>query len=337
MLSRTIIHLGFALLVGACQKASDNLSSAPVPLLEVPSHFPLPEFPEDNGFSEPRWELGKLLFFDERLSDDESTSCASCHLPAFAFSDTVSFSSGSGQAIGTRNAPTLANVAYHPYYTRDGGVPSLEMQVLVPIQEHNEFNFNILEIVERLLGDDQYQMLAMEAYNREFDHYVLTRALATFERSMISGDSRYDRSLTSNNSMTELELTGMKLFFSDRAHCSVCHEGFNFTSYAFENNGLYNEYEDPGRFRLTGKEYDRARFKVPSLRNVAVTSPYMHDGSIQSLEAVIDHYNSGGHDHFNKSDLITPLYLNDQEKSALVAFLKTLTDEAFINNEKFKQ
>jgi cytochrome c peroxidase len=314
------------------------LPATEAPLLSVPSGFPEPDFPEDNAFTEARWKLGKKLFFDPVMSRTNEVSCASCHLPEKAFSDTVAFSPGVDGRAGVRNAPSLANVAYHPYFTREGGVPTLEMQILVPIQEHNEFDANILDIARRLRDNPEYQALSAEAYNREPDHYVITRALATFERSLLSGNSRYDKYTRDNNpnTMSEQEIEGMDLFFSDRTQCTSCHGGFNFTDYSFENNGLYNSYKDEGRFRLTNDEADRARFKVPSLRNVELTAPYMHDGSVKTLEDVVSHYNSGGKDHPHKSEFIRPLNLTGKEQEALLAFLKTLSDEDFINNKNFK-
>jgi cytochrome c peroxidase len=334
---RIIYILLFGIFAVSCQKAEDTPEiKQEESLLSIPEGFPMPEFPEDNPFTEQGWQLGKKLFFDTRLSKDQSVSCASCHLPEKAFSDTVAFSLGFEQLEGTRNAPTLANAAYHPYYTREGGIPTLEMQVLVPIQEHNEFNFNILEIVERLSTDEEYLDLSLDAYDRELDYFVLPRAIATFERSMISGNSKYDRYINGKELLTELETSGLNMFESDRTNCSSCHSGFNFTSYEFANTGLYSEYNDPGRFRLTGDEKDIALFKVPTLRNIELSGPYMHDGSFNTLEEVIEHYNSGGKEHINKSELIAPLALTNNEKSALIAFLKTLTDYEFINNEKFR-
>ncbi|MGB0982663.1 MAG: cytochrome-c peroxidase, partial [Saprospiraceae bacterium] len=225
----------------------------------------------------------------------------------------------------------------HPYYTRAGGVPTLEMQILVPIQEHNEFDFNILLIVERLKNNPIYVQMASESYGREPNAFVITRALANFERSLISGYSRYDQFENYNkNTLSKSEQRGMDLFFSDKTNCSSCHSDFNFTNYAFENNGLYEEYTDEGRFRLTQNETDKALFKVPTLRNIELTSPYMHDGSFQSLEEVVEHYNSGGKNHPHKNALIQPLNLSNKEKKELVAFLKSLTDESFIKNPLFQ-
>jgi len=307
--------------------------------MEIPSGFDEIIFPTDNTFSKKRWELGKMLFYDEIMSADTTISCASCHDQSLAFSDDRIISPGVGENLGDRNAPSLANVAYHPYFTREGGVPTLEFQVLVPIQEHAEFAFNIVLIVDRLKNDSSYVRLARKAYNREIDPFVITRSIASFERSLISGDSYFDR-FQENNDRTNFDVSaerGMELFFSSKTNCSTCHAGFNFTNYAFENNGLYNQYSDPGRFRLTQIDTDRALFKVPSLRNIELTAPYMHDGSMPTLEDVIEHYASGGKQHINQSDAIQPLSLSETEKQDLLTFLRSLTDETFISNPLFNQ
>ena len=246
-------------------------------------------------------------------------------------------SPGVAQRQGTRNTPSLANVAYQPYLLREGGVPTLEMQVLVPIQEHNEFDFNIVLVAERLNQDADYITMSLDAYGRMPDPFVITRSIACFERSLLSGYSRYDQYMyyQKPEALTETEIRGMNLFFSHRTNCTQCHSGPNFTNYSFENNGLYEDYADPGRYRFTGKEEDRALFKVPGLRNIEVTMPYMHDGSIQTLEEVINHYNSGGHLHAHKSTFVKPLNLSDSERNDLIAFLSSLTDETFIVNPLF--
>lgn len=306
------------------------------PLLSVPSGFPSPAFPPDNELTRERWELGKRLFFDPVMSLDSSISCASCHQPAYAFSDNRSLSPGIENRIGTRNAPSLGNVAYHPYYTREGGVPTLEMQILVPVQEHAEFDCNILVIADRLGKNKSYVSMSLAAYDRLPDPFVITRSIAVFERTLITGDSKFDEySKGARFALNTVEKAGMELFFSDQLNCAKCHSGFNFTDYSFQNNGLYEDYADPGRFRLTNNEDDRALFKVPSLRNVGVTAPYMHDGTMPTLESVIDHYDSGGKSHPHKNPLIVPLHLSPKEKRALVAFLNTLTDLHFISNPKF--
>ncbi len=326
------------LLLTACQQEDVQPLYIPA-LMEIPKGFPAIEAPDDNQFTIERWALGKRLFYDPILSVDSTVSCASCHQQDKAFSDGLTFSVGVENRVGTRNAPTLANIAYHPYFTREGGVPTLEMQILVPIQEHDEFDFNIVLLAERLQQDSSYVLAAHEAYQRAIDPFVITRALACFERSLISGNSAYDQYEFQNRigALDDAALRGRDLFFSDRTNCSTCHSGFNFTNYTFENNGLYEEYEDEGRFRLTGEAIDRARFKVPSLRNVEWTGPYMHDGSIQTLEEVVLHYQNGGKNHPNKSTLIRPLNLTQTEIMDLVAFLQSLSDPSFIENSLFEQ
>lgn len=308
-------------------------------LMEIPKGFPAVEEPEGNEFTIARWELGKRLFFDPAMSVDSSVSCASCHQPELAFSDDVAFSPGVEQRPGVRNSPSLANVAYHPYFTREGGVPTLEMQVLVPIQEHNEFDFDVVLLSERLSGDSVYAKMAMEAYGRGSDPFVITRSLACFERSLLSGDSPYDQytQYGQSDAMSAAARRGVDLFFSEKTNCSSCHGGFNFSNYTFENNGLYEQYEDVGRFRLTGEEADQALFKVPSLRNIGLTAPYMHDGSLPTLDAVVEHYQSGGKNNPQKSHFIRPLGLTESEISDLVQFLESLTDETFVQNPLFKK
>ncbi|MDX2135777.1 MAG: cytochrome c peroxidase [Saprospiraceae bacterium] len=332
------IGLGLLFFLAFRKEQQPAESTEPEPLLTVPTGFPTPNFPADNELTAARFALGKRLFYDVVLSRDSSIACASCHAPSHAFSDSVAFSPGAGRAAGKRNAPTLANVAYHPYFTREGGVPTLEMQILVPIQEHNEFDFNILLISERLKTDTAYVRMSREAYGRDPDFYIITRSIACFERTLLSGQSRYDEFFFKGktNALTASERRGMDLFFSEKTSCSVCHAGFNFSNYAFENNGLYENYPDSGRFRLTEDSADIARFKVPTLRNVGVTAPFMHDGSFSSLAAVVKHYDSGGKSHPHRSPLVRPLGLTAQEKVDLVAFLESLTDEKFITNSKFK-
>lgn len=321
----------------ACKKdAPIQKQEIGLEFIAIPEGFPPIEFPADNAFKKERWLLGKALFYEKQLSLDSSVSCASCHSQQFGFSDNVALSKGFKQRLGNRNSPSIINIAYHPYFTREGGVPTLEMQVLVPIQEHNEFNNNILDIAKRLSSNQKLQDLSYLAYNRPLDFYVIPRALATFERSLISGNSKYDQYKKGTLSLSDEEQKGMNLFFSDRTNCSDCHSGFNFTNYQFENNGLYETYIDPGRKRLTGLDSDLAKFKVPSLRNIEVTAPYMYDGSLPDLEAVLNHYNSGGKQHPNKSVKIQNLQLNQDEKKQIIAFLKTLTDVSFLNNSIFQ-
>ena len=334
-----IAILGIVCLISACQREQAEEPLCFPALMEIPTGFPaLPE-PGDNVYSPERWALGKKLFFDMALSVDSTVSCASCHLPELAFSDQVAFSEGVQNRIGFRNVPSLANVAYHPYFTREGGVPTLEMQVLVPIQESHEFDYNIVLLADRLAKDSAYAAMAQQAYSRSLDPFVITRAIACFERSLISGNSPYDQYVNQGktDALSASAIRGMQLFFSDETNCSSCHSGFNFSNYAFENNGLYKHYPDPGRYRLTGNPADSARFKVPGLRNIALTAPYMHDGSLNTLDEVVEHYRTGGKGHVHQSPLIKPLAISDAEKKDLIAFLQALTDQSFVQNPIFQQ
>ena len=306
--------------------------------LILPKGFPEPYIPIDNKLTQSRVELGKQLFFDVRLSRNNSLACASCHNPKLAFTDGSKLSIGNKGELLSRNAPTLTNIAYQDSgLLFDRGVPTLEMQILVPIQEHKEFDFNIQLIAERLKKDTSFQSLSLKAYHSEITPFVITRAIAAFERTLISGNSPYDKFNNGDSTaLTDDQQHGMDLFFNKKTNCSSCHSGFNFTNYAFENNGLYKKYTNEGRFRLTQIDTDQALFKVPTLRNIELTAPYMHDGSFENLEEVIEHYNTGGKNHPNKSELIQPLDLSNKEKRDLIAFLKSLTDESFIQNSLFQ-
>lgn len=305
--------------------------------LEIPPGFPTPSIPANNLLTEERIALGRMLFYDPILSVDSSISCANCHQQALAFADSKIISPGVEGRLAERNAPTLTNVAYNPNFLFDGHLQTLEMQILVPIQEHAEFNHNIVEISNLLKRNKTYVELSLAAYNRLPDPFVITRAIAAFERTLISGDSYYDLEVhQGKKSMTKSQKRGMDLFFN-KLHCADCHGGFNFTNFSTQNNGLYEVYEDLGRMRTTNLEKDRALFKVPTLRNIALTAPYMHNGSLKTLEEVIRHYESGGKNHPNKNKIIKPFSLTHRERKDLIHFLEALTDEKFIKNQAFSQ
>ncbi len=326
MLGRLVV-LGLLALLTSCGK--DTNSNSDYYVLPIPEAFPEPYIPEDNQLSWDRVNLGKRLFYDPILSSDSSISCASCHKQDYAFADNIPISPGVENRVGRRNSMSLVNLAYHDFFMREGGVPTLEMQALVPIHEHNEMGFNIVLAAERLQSDSSYYQQSVNAYARAPDSYVITRALASFQRTLISGSSRYDERL-----LNASELRGEALFYEDALACYQCHGGFLFTNQGIENNGLYLHYEDSGRYMLTFLDTDIGRFKVPTLRNIAYTSPYMHDGSLETLDAVIEHYASGGKNHPNKSEFISGFSLTDSEKNDLINFLKSLSDTYFLNNEE---
>jgi cytochrome c peroxidase len=305
--------------------------------LELPEGFPYPEIPNNNEFTKSRVLLGKTLFFDPILSLDSTISCASCHHLNKAFTDGEALSKGIENRAGMRNAPTLANIAYANFLMLDGGVETLELQVLAPIADHNEMNSEMGLIIERLKRNKNYMLLFSKAYKSEPDAFGITRAIAAFQRTLISGNSRFDKYYFqgNTNALNVSEQNGMQLFYSEKLACSNCHSGFNFTNNGFENNGLYTVYADTGRARITNHSSDVGKFKVPTLRNISNTSPYMHNGSLASLEQVINHYMEGGSSHPNKSALIKGFQLTPTEKQDLINFLKSLSDEEFLNNKKF--
>ncbi|MGB0885023.1 MAG: cytochrome-c peroxidase [Chitinophagales bacterium] len=321
------------ILFASCKKNIDNEYTI---LTNIPDGFPSIEVPSDNQFTIERWNLGKDLFYEKMLSIDSSVSCATCHKQVFGFSDNVSKTKGVYSLAGSRNAPTLSNIGFQPYFTKEGGVATLEQQVLIPIEEHNEMGFNILDAGLRLNKIATNKEKSIKSYQREMDYYVITRAISCFERSLISSNSAYDLWLNEEGQLNSSALRGKDLFYSSKTNCSSCHSDILFTNFGFYNNGLYQEYEDKGRFRLTQDSIDIGTFKVPTLRNIAVSAPYMHDGSLNTLRDVLKHYNSGGNNHANKSKLIKTLNLNESEINDLISFLESLTDYEFINNKILK-
>ncbi len=315
--------------------------------LKIPAGFPKPGIPYNNRLTVERVKLGKMLFFDKILSSDKSISCASCHIPANSFSDTVQFSRGVHDSLGVRNTMPLINLAWSRSFFWDGGVPSLELQVLKPLTSHNEMNLSLPEAVERLKKNAAYRNLFMEAYGSPPDAGTLFKALASYERTLVSGNSKFDRYFYQKDSsaFNASERRGYRIFFDDeyKMHCAACHSGVNFTNDSYQNNGLYMEYQDQGRYLITAQESDKGKFKVPTLRNIALTAPYMHDGSMKTLYEVVEHYNLGNKEkpHPNKSPHVHvhggSFLLTETEKTDLVNFLKTLTDEEFIQQHKQQQ
>ena len=308
----------FFLLLLACENDQTSF------MLNELAQWPEMQYPIDNQPNQKKIALGERLFSDPILSLDSSISCASCHKGAFALADNLPVSPGVNNRLGKRNSPSLWNIGYHPYYMREGGVPSLEMQVLVPIQEHDEMAFNMVLLVDRLNSDSAYQSEFLQAFNDSATPYTVTRAIAQFERTLISNDAPIDAYVAGNdNAISKEAKNGLALFFG-KANCSHCHSGPLFTNFDFYNNGTAISTNDYGRAQLTLDSADFFTFKVPSLRHIQSTAPYMHDGSITSLEDVLNQYNLGGSGHDYTNEKIEPLNLNDKELVALEEFLKTL-------------
>jgi cytochrome c peroxidase len=330
----------------------------------LPQGFPEPPVPADNAMSDAKVELGRRLFYDTRLSADAGHSCASCHEQAHAFAETRARSLGLGGEPLRRNAPSLANVAYAEVLT--WGNPllrSLERQMLVPLLAEHPPELGLAgherELLDRLRADRGYA----NAFRRAFAHEDavtldnVVRAIACFERTLLSGDSAYDRFVTGRDpgAFSSAARRGLALFGSSRLHCTACHGGFAFTdtastrahraSLVFHNTGLYDvdgrgayPPRDRGIQELTLRAEDMGRYRAPGLRNVALTAPYMHDGSVATLEQVIDHYAQGGragHNSHFKDPRVTGFAISPQERADLVAFLRALTDDGFVTDPRF--
>jgi len=278
-------------------------------------------------------ELGRRLFFDKRLSKDASISCADCHHPELAFTDGKMKSIGVGGREAFRNAPTLLNLKDADAFMFDAHIKTLEEQAIVPIQDVNEMNHKMGDLIKRMQTIPEYAAAAKRLYKRTFDAWVLTRSLAAFERTLISNNSAFDAYSKGekHTGWNEDAAKGWQLF--QKMECIACHQLPNFTNYEARNNGLYSDYKkDEGKFRIRGDSTKIGAFKVPTLRNVALTAPYMHDGSKPNLESVIAHYSSGGSTHANKDQLITKRSITAQEQIFLISFLHSLTDTSYMVN-----
>jgi len=316
-----------ALGISSCRKPSDL---GTVVQLDIPAHFDDYTIPSNNELTLEKIELGKLFFEDPSLSLDSSVSCMSCHQKSNAFGTNNAFDLGVNDKVGRRNSPPLFNLVYHPYLFRDGGSPTLEQMVVGPIEDSLEMNINIVDLSARLDENIRYNEKSTEIFGHGVTPKTITYSLASYLRTLISKNSPYDLYLGGNeNALTEDEKAGMNLF-NGKANCIACHNGSQISDFSFQNNGLYANYIDQGRARVTLNANDEGKFKVPSLRNIAYSWPYMHDGSLISLEDVIEHYNTGGQNHVNQSNEVYPLGLTDEEKEQLKLFLLTFSDPIFV-------
>lgn len=326
----TLLLLPIGLAVMACHKDAGRTGAAAEEVfpMVLPAGFPPLPVPDDNPLTTASVQLGKALFFEPRLSRDGSIACSSCHRPELAFSDGLPKSVGIEGRLGQRNTPSLGNVAYHPKLFRDGGLPSLEMQALSPILEAHEMDHDVHAAAALLRDEPPYAELSRRAYDRPLDAWVITRALASYQRTLVSGWSRWDRWMQGDSTaLTASEKRGRALFNSSALNCGACHSGFDLSDHGYHNIGLYAEYADPGRGRITLDPADEGKFKTPGLRNVARTAPYMHDGSVATLEEVLDHFASGGRPHANRDAAMRTFVLDEGQKADLIAFLHALTDE----------
>ncbi len=303
-----------------CENATNNPNLA----VFVPA-------PADNPSTPEKVALGKKLFFDKRLSLDGTVSCASCHDPHKAFTDQLTTSVGIKGQRTERNAPSILNSGFLKTVMFDAHLKTLELQVIVPLQEPTEMGHNMKKLIPQLRAIPEYQAAAQKIFQRDFDAFVLTRAIGAFERSLVSMNSRFDQYQAGNKkALSNDEQAGWKLF-SEKLYCIQCHPAPYFTTFEAANNGLYLDFgKDKGRFRINLDSSDIGKFKIPSLRNSELTFPYMHDGSIENLENVIAHYSQGGKKHPLQSSTIVPFNLSPKEQKQLTLFLKALTDTSYL-------
>lgn len=332
---RTLLY-SVVLLILSCSKDPILKDSTEV-IVPIPDNFPPLPPTADNAFTKARIDLGKKLFFEKLLSKDGTVSCSSCHFQEYAFSDPATLSTGIEGKLGFRNAQPLFNLAYRKNFFRDGGVSNLRLSSLNPLNNHNEMGTDIVSVIQKLKSSGRYEDDFQLAYQDTISALSILKALECFQRTLISGNSKYDQWKNGKSSLSAEEELGRSLFFSNRTNCAVCHSGFNLSSDEFKSNGLFETYADSGRQRITTLVEDKGKFTVPSLRNITETAPYMHNGSISTLEEVIDRYNAGGTHFINKDTLIKPLLLSDIERAALIHFLRTLKDDSFLQNPSFKQ
>ncbi len=286
--------------------------------------------------------LGKKLFSEKILSKDSSVSCASCHNPKLAFADTLAYSLGINGSETKRNTPSVLNMKNRPYFFWDGRAATLEEQSLMPIANPEEMGLPIEEAIQRLNKNSTYIKLFMQVFKQKPTAKNLATAFAAYEKTLETVDSKYDDWANDKVKLTATEERGRVLITGEKAKCFDCHFGDDFTGDEFKNIGLYNEnfLTDSGRYRITKKESDIGKFKTPSLRNIAVTAPYMHNGMFATLEEVLRYYNNpkGFFPHQVNIDTTfsKPLNLSAKEQSDIIAFLKTLTDKAYRKNSLTK-
>lgn len=336
-----------------CASKEDEMYS-PVPYkLEIPTLFAnkliAPIIPVDNPLTKEGVALGKKLFFDKILSGNEAQSCASCHQPQNAFSDNQQFSLDIDKKLGTRNAMPLFNLAWNfdELFNWDGKEFSLENQAFEPVTNPIEMHESWINVVQKLENHPEYPALFLRAFgSSNIDSTLVTKAIAQFERTLISGNSKFDKYLLGEASLTTEEENGFNIFMNEaKGDCFHCHGSNNnplWTDNKFHNNGLDTNFTDLGLGAVTGDPNDNGKFKSPSIRNLAYTAPYMHDGRFATLEEVINHYSEG----LQRSSTIDPLMkkvnqggvgLSPKEKADLKAFLLTLSDPSFLNNPSFKE
>jgi len=342
MLKQKWSILAFILLVVfACNKA-DKLDILDLEFkLTKPSHFPEPKYNlENNSISSAQFELGRKLFYEPLLSRNNTISCGSCHINQHAFTHHGhDISHGIDDKLGTRNTMPLMNLAWADNYFWDGGVLHLDLSPVAPIENPVEMDETLSNVINKLNNHKEYPMLFEKAYgNKEINSINLLKSLSTFMLTLVSSNSKYDQVINGKSTFSTEELAGYEIF---KNNCSSCHKEPLFTDYSFRDNGIgLNTIKDYGRYTITNLEQDKLKFKVPSLRNLKYTAPYMHDGKFYTLESVINHYRFQIQDTPNLDPILKEkrkIDLSVEQVDNLISFLNTLNDESFINDKRFQE
>jgi len=333
---------GLLLLFFSCGEV-DTTDPSDAFKFEQPEHFPATTYTFDNNpLSKEGFELGRKLFYDPLLSRDGSVSCNSCHIQATGFADSQQhpFSVGVDERRGNRNAPPLFNMAFMREYFWDGGVTHLDFVPINAIQSDVEMDESLANVVAKLNKHPEYPVLFRNAFGVDsVSSPHLLHALSQFIVLMVSAGSRYDEFVQNKGAgLSDEEMEGMALFESK---CGVCHAGSLFSDFSYRNNGISEQFADPGRARITETEEDRGKFRVPTLRNIALTAPYMHNARFKTLEEVLEHYSSMVKDSPGLDPLLRQgdrlgISISEQEKKKIIAFLHTLTDRKFVADPRFQ-
>jgi len=354
--------LSLLILIASCKKdetpeeSENNLKdiaySPQAYELEIPEGFPQMEIPADNPLTVGGVSLGRHLFYDPILSIDSTQSCSSCHLQEANFTDNLPVSTGVDGIAGNRSSMSLLNIGFHNTgLFWDGRVKTLEEQALIPVEDPIELHDSWPNVESKLRRHSMYPKMFREAFGienkREISRELAVKAIAQFERTLISsGQSKYDRVVAGTAIFTDQELDGFEIYFdinddqSQHAECGHCHNAPLFTTNEYFNNGIdavesLEDFDDIARGKVTGLRFDNGAFKVPTLRNIEFTAPFMHDGRFETIDEVIAHYATGGHPADNLGAVLRPLSITDANKAALIAFIKTLQDDDFLHNQAF--
>lgn len=337
--------IAFVAIIAAISVGFTGINKPKTIEIKIPSNFPDPVYDlKINPVTEEGFELGRKLFYETMLSRDSSVSCGSCHQQQAAFIQAGhNFSHGVGNKHGRRNSLPVFNALFNRTFFWDGGVHNLDMVPINPIENKLEMDEHIDEILLRLNSVALYRQLFKNAFSVDtISTKEFLQALSQFLAAMISADSRYDKYIRHEGvQLTPEELAGLQLF---KMKCSSCHATDLFTDGSYRNNGITNDFRfDKGRAEITLNENDKGKFKVPSLRNVEYTAPYMHTGSLETLEQVLEHYNSGIKESetldsiFRNKDGVPRIALTPDEQKNIILFLKSLSDTAFINDKRFSE